>query len=514
MSENESSASISRRRFLRNSSIAALALGLPFQAQAAQSKPNVLFIMTDQHNAHCLGCYGHAVVKTPAMDRIAREGVLFENALCQTGQCVPSRYAIWTGRYPRSTGTYANKMGQNAAEDTVADLFKPHGYVCGTIGKHHMLMNEENANHGFDVVFTGDGARRFALEGDFLPREESQPGRSNCGVSAASNDEHQAGVITAKAIEFLNENKDRPFVLWYSFQGPHSPICPSRPWAEMYDPETLELPPNHKYEYDLKNPKMANGLSKSGAFSKPIYHKMTLAYYLGYVSQIDYNIGRVLDELDKLGLAENTIVVYTADHGEFASEHGGWTKTMCGFDAILRVPMMIRFPGRIPAGMRRVEMAESINLLPTLMDYAGVPIPEKIDGRSFRPLIEGTAADWPEFAISESGGDPKLNGLAIRTATLKYMAYRSENETIYEQLYDLQADPWEMKNIAADPARAADLERMKSLLAEWEAAHPPVPPVAATGLADPYEDEENAAPGLTPAERAERQARRAARSAE
>jgi arylsulfatase A-like enzyme len=321
-------------------------------------KLNVLFIMTDQHSARALGCYGNNEVRTPNMDRLAAGGVLFERAFCQTPQCVPSRYSIFTGRYARSHGTYSNGQTQNSQEQTVAEMFKRAGYATATLGKHHMVMGAATQNHGFDLVFNAPGTG-LTRDGMFLPYDEVHPGRSPVGKTALSNDDHPAGVITTEAIEFLRAHRDRPFVLWYSFSGPHTPICPSAPWADWYDSDKLTLPPGVNL-IDRDMPGVEGLLAKSGKYSENRYHRQTLAYYYGLVSQIDHNIGRVLDELDALGLSDNTIVVYTADHGEMMAEHGAWTKGRSGYDATIRVPLILPLPRVLPVGKRVSDLVCSI----------------------------------------------------------------------------------------------------------------------------------------------------------
>ena len=172
---------------------------------APARRPNVIFIMSDQHSAHALGCYGNAEVSTPNLDRLAHEGVRFENAIVQTGQCVPSRFAIFTGRYPRTTGTYNNANGQDPKEQTVADLFDQAGYVTATIGKHHMEMTAVNHNHGFKLVANPMGN---AKPHNPLPFDEVHPGRSAVGESPLPNEKHTDGLVTSQAIEFIRKNRD------------------------------------------------------------------------------------------------------------------------------------------------------------------------------------------------------------------------------------------------------------------------------------------------------------------
>ena len=429
----------------------------------AESRPNILFIMTDQHNATALSCYGNEEIGTPNLDRLASQGVLFENAICQTGQCVPSRYSIWTGRYARSTGTYFNGQGQNPNENTVGDLFKKAGYVTGTIGKHHQIMNAENNNHGFDTVLV---PRVNLMPIDTLPYADVHPGRSYVGASSLSNEEHTCGLITQASIDFIRANREKPFVLWCSFFGPHTPINPSLPWAAQYDPAQITLPPNHA-SVDYNAPGMDGLISKSGTYSNPDYHKTTLALYYGFVSQIDHNIGMMLKELDDLGLMENTIVVYTADHGEMMSEHQSWTKGLTGYDATIRVPLIIKDATIFTGGLKTDKLAGSIDLLPTLLDLAGLEIPGNIQGESLRPS-NLQKESWRKFIFNEIGQNPENNVVTVRSQTHKYVHFRKEAQTVYEQFFDLEEDPWEMKNLMDDPSKSKMISDYQEVLRKWE----------------------------------------------
>lgn len=454
---------------------------VPHSSLAAQSPSqpplNVLFMMSDQHNARALGCYGNAEIKTPNLDALAGQGAVFMRAICQTGQCVPSRYSIWTGRYARSTGTFSNGCGQNADEDTVADLFHAQGYVCATLGKHHMSMTPQNRNHGFDRVEDPRSSWEYSQS---LPYEQAHPGRAKVGECSLPNEKHNAGMIGQKTIEFLRENKDKPFVVWCSFHGPHSPICVSKPWSEWHDPSRLTLPPtwNHK---DEKLPGMDSFLQKSGTYDTELLYRQTLAYYYGYVSQIDHNVGLVLRELETLGLASRTIVVYTADHGEMMGEHGAWTKGGTGYEPTIRVPLIIRLPGIIPAGTRVNELACSIDLLPTLLDAAGLKIPANIQGKSLLLLPQGKTSGWRTYAFSELGGNIDSQVVAVTSKTHKYVRINKGKggKIEYEQVFDLVKDPWETRNMVSDPAYAGVREELEKALAQWEASTPAVQPILA-----------------------------------
>ena len=467
---------------MRNTSLVVVLLSLLLatpRAKAAEPQAkmrlNVVFIMSDQHNARALGCYGNREIRTPNLDRLAEQGALFTRAICQTGQCVPSRYSIWTGRYARSHGTYSNGNMQNPQELTVAELFKQAGYVTATFGKHHMVMNETTGKHGFDVVEVPAPGWKYNEE-TVLPYERAHPGRSPVGESSLPNELHDCGLIAARTIEYIQQNKDRPFVAWCSFHGPHTPICPSLPWARWYDPARLTLPPSLQ-QIDREMPGWETLLSKSGTYDAKDLHRKTLAYYYGYVSQIDHNIGLVLDELDRQGLTDRTLVVYTADHGEMLAEHGAWTKGSTGYEATVRVPLILRIPGVVPTGMRVDELACSIDLLPTLLDAANLAIPARVQGRSLLPLLQGRAGPWRKYGFSELGSSIDNQVITVTSATWKYVRFKQAGKVVHEQLFDLVHDPWEVQNVHGDQAAQKSQDELLKALADWEASTAVAKPV-------------------------------------
>jgi arylsulfatase A-like enzyme len=326
-----------------------------------------------------------------------------------------------------------------------------------------MVMNAENNMHGFDTVLVPNVN---LMPVDTLPYADVHPGRSLVGTSSLSNEEHSCGLITQASIDFIRANKEKPFVLWCSYFGPHTPINPSLPWAEQYDAESITLPPNH-YSVDQNAPGMEGLISKSGTYSDLDYHKKTLALYYGFVSQIDHNIGGMLKELDELGLMENTIVVYTADHGEMMAEHQSWTKGLTGYDATIRVPLIIKDATTFTGGRKTDKLAGSIDLLPTLLDLAGLEIPDNIQGESLRPS-NFEKEEWREFIFNEIGRDPENNVVTVRSQTHKYVLFRKEAQTVYEQFFDLVEDPWEMKNLMDDRSLSEKISVFQEALQKWE----------------------------------------------
>ena len=488
---------IGRREFIRTAVSGVVTAGVvgsrtlaAVEKLARANKLNVLFIMSDQHNVRAMGCSGNLEIKTPNLDKLAAGAVRFANAFCQTGQCCPSRATILTGRYAHSHGLRWNGVDDPVDTETyIASIFRDAGYATATIGKHHMFQPPAKA--GFDhTVAMGmyhqhcrtNGKDPWLKDGQWMKGAWiSGP----VGVSAAENDYHPMGYWTSETIKFLRANKDKPFCVWYSFYGPHTPICPSKPWATMYEANELTLPGNFDVERD-DMPEAIKSLRKQTAKLSPAQHRQVLAYYYGLTSQMDYNIGRVLDELDKLGLAEKTIVVYTADHGEMAAEQRSWTKTVSNYEGTTRVPMIIRLPGVLPAGKVRDELVGSIDLMPTLCELAGQKIPKKVQGKSMVALMQGKQADWRETIFSEIGLPDKHHGRCVMARTHKHKYIHNPNlrgKGAIEELFDLQLDPWETTNQIKNAKYAHVVARLKKQLAEWDknTDHAPMSPVVHGG---------------------------------
>ncbi len=481
---------INRREFIK-SAVAGTAAASLFgvagcttpQRKRTSENPNILFIMSDQHNARALGCYGNPDVETPNLDRLAASGVRFDKAFCQTPQSCPSRMSILTGRYAHSHGLRSNGVLEPEEETTIAEVLRDSGYATGGVGKMHLFSpwSELGFDHEVDMIqylqfMKGEGLPNYLASGDWLPLKISGP----VGVSHADNDHHRAGFWAAETIKFLRANKDKPFCAWCSFYGPHTPIVPSLPWAEMYDPHKLALPGN----FDCRPPKPSWRLRASQSQFRRMdeaAHRHTLAYYYGLISQIDFNIGRVLHELDALGLAEKTIVIYTADHGEMASEFSTWTKGTGCFDATVRVPLILSLPGVLPKGKVVHDLVGLIDLMPTFLELTGHPIPKNVHGRSLLPLIRGHAANWRDVVFSEAGYPGRGHGTNVmaRTQTHKYVRHTKKRDQLFQELFDLEHDPWECVNQIENPKYADALADLKQRIDHWNASteHAPMYPV-------------------------------------
>ncbi|HUU21523.1 MAG TPA: sulfatase/phosphatase domain-containing protein, partial [Phycisphaerae bacterium] len=258
-------------------------------------------------------------------------------------------------------------------------------------------------------------------------------------------------------------------------------------WAEMYDPDQMVLPGNFDVQRDDWPMAMVLQRRQPEAEKMTVAdHRKATALYYGLTSQIDHNIGRVLTELDRLKLADRTLVIYTADHGELLAEHRCWTKTVSNYDATTRVPMILRLPGRIPAGAVRDELVGLVDIAPTVLELSGQKAPEKVQGKSMAPLLTGEKAPWRRTVFSEIGYPGKHHGRCVMARTHKHKYIHNPNLRAgkpLEELFDLALDPWETTNRAGDPAYADVLARLKGEIADWDKTtdHAPMYPIANVG---------------------------------
>jgi arylsulfatase A-like enzyme len=483
------------------------------QSDAPANQPmNVLFIMSDQHNAHALGCYGNGYggatpSMTPNLDKLAREGVRFTNAFSASPQCCASRYSILTGRWPHNHGLRWNGIWEPRGPATFPALFRAAGYETATIGKHHMMwldyMPEPLVeDYGFNRVI--DFADYVSYCASQQQEVSSQSGNywsmqglplhlQLTGYTSNINQFHTPGYTANEVMRFLEEcaapgGPPSPFVCFYSMFLPHTPVLPGGPadpqdWAHTYHPPSqLKLPPNQLKIASTEKlaEKQANYASVTNAEWQEV-----LSYYYGLVLQIDWNIGRVLQRLEELGLDQNTLVIYTSDHGDMASEMRCWEKGSGLYDATTRVPLIMRLPGVLPPQTTSDALVSTLDLFPTVAELAGVPVPDdvrdQLDGRSLVDLILSgePRVDWRNEVFSESGS-PKLPSILrsrmVRTKTAKYTYFEQGGQ---EEFYDLSLDPFEIDNLIDDPNPSVQLaiDDLRGRLDKWwngEEGHAPI----------------------------------------
>ena len=430
--------------------------------------PNILFITADHLRYDTVGHNGDAVIQTPAMDRLAGEGARLTNYFVQNPVCAPSRATFMTGRYPRHHGVRWNGNRLDENEMTLVEFLKRQGYTTASIGKHH--VSQKRFADSLDVTEAG-GIRRNWNENPEGKYEVDDPNpfeqyvrsrgyeyktgyalpnfRENLGAAPSDlpEDCHLDAYVGQRGCDYLKQaDKGQPFFMWLGFYGPHHPYVPSGRFARMYDPD--HLPPFHRAPDDLDKKPVEYRLyfqAKSHKYhgfpnaSEETFRKMKAAYY-GMVSQLDWQLGLVLDTLRDAGLEEHTIVVFTSDHGEFLGDHGIPAKAPFLLDCMLHVPCLIRFPGG-PSHTAYDTLVESVDLFPTLARMAGFEPPEWVQGRDLTPLLTGNADGYcPREAVYAEAVDKRC----IRTRDWKLIHYPTRP---WGELYHLAEDPHELHNL-------------------------------------------------------------------
>ncbi|MGJ5818450.1 sulfatase family protein [Paludibaculum fermentans] len=440
----------SRRAFLASPSLLAM---------QGRKRPNILFLLTDDQRWDSLGCMGNRIVQTPNIDRLSRGGVAFEKQFVTTAICVTSRASIFTGQYARCHGV-ADFNKQFTAEqlNRIYPVALRHaGYRTGFIGKWG-LDKAPAPKEAFDY-WAG-----FLGQGKYFPEGEPGP--------------HLTTIMTGQAQEFLQSCKQHePFCLSVSFKAPH--VQDEDPRQFLYDPAEsalyanlrMPVPKTMDSESITKLPlsvQRSEGRRRWGVrFSTPELFQQSVKGYYRLISGVDRSVGAILGQLEKLGLRENTIVVYTGDNGFYLGEHGLAGKWFMHEESI-RVPLIVQGPG-IAAGRRVNAMSLNVDLAPTVLDLAGVKIPGEMQGRSLRPWLAGQSPSWRsewfyEHQFRAAGWIPPTDG--IRTERWKYTRYPEESP-VFEELYDLNADPLEERNLSAEAAHRSTLEALRARRKAW-----------------------------------------------
>jgi iduronate 2-sulfatase len=442
---------------------------------AEKKKLNVLFIAVDDMN-NDLGCYGHPLVKSPNIDRLAKEGVKFDRAYCQFPLCSPSRSSLMTGLRPDTTRVFDLQYHfRQGLPDvvTLPQMFMKDGYYAARVGKiYHYGNPGQIGTSGLDdpkswqEVRNPAGRDKTALELDVI----RYTGKKGGGLGAAmaflndkegKDEEHTDGKVATQAIELLEKHKDAPFFLAVGFYKPHCPWITPGGYFEKYSLDTIKLPgiPADIHE-TVPAPALAStkpwpylGVTPDQA------RECKLAYYAA-ISFVDAQIGRVLDAVDRLGLRDNTLIVFWSDHGYHLGEHGLWFKQSC-FEESARVPLIIVPPATKNAGQVCPRTVELVDLYATIADLAGLTAPKDLQGYSLRPLLENPSGDWkhPAFTQVQRGAFP---GHSVRTERWRYTEWDFGAKGA--ELYDHDADLQELKNLASDPQQAAVVAEMKALL--------------------------------------------------
>jgi arylsulfatase len=434
---------------------------------AAEPRWNLLILTNDQHRADCLGCYGNPVIRTPHTDRLAAQGVRFGNAFVHAPQCVPSRFSLHTGRYPHTTGVYTNSVPVPDSALTLPKILNAEGYRTACVGE--MPFAPQNVTGGFQQVLANNSDYNRFLSAHGL-KTPADLGPFQAAPVPWTDDLDETAFFAGHAREFIRAHRDAPFFLHVNFRRPHHPFNPPAPFDRMY--LGAKFPPSHTRpgEMDNKPPQQRAAIESSVGFDlrtlTPEALDRVKAYYYGMISENDKYIGAILDELKSSGLEDRTIVVFNADHGEMLGDHGLLFKGSYMYDAVTRVPLILRAPGKVPAGKSIESLVEEVDVLPTLLDLLGVARPRGIQGQSlFAPPKPAVFSEFPTVKMA-------------RTTEWKLVHYPKAK---YGELYHLTEDPHELTNLWDDARYAAPRTRMEALLADWLAAPSQVPPAVGRG---------------------------------
>jgi len=449
-------------------------------------QPNIVFIMSDDHASHAMSCYGSQINETPNLDRIANNGMRLDNCFCTNSICAPSRAAVLTGKYNHMNGVKTLGDQFDSRQTTVQRLLREDGYQTALIGKWHLGHGGYHDPADFDYWNVLPG------QGDYIDPEMIEMGETKQMRGYVTD------IITDVSLDWMkNRDKEKPFMLMNHHKAPHRPWIPDEKHAHMY--EDIDIPEPYSFNDDYegkaeavkeatmridrdllkKDVKMDPPEGLSDQELKSWYYQRYIKDYLRCVASIDDNVGRVLDYLEEEGIYDDTIVIYTSDQGFFLGDHGWYDKRFM-YEESLRMPFVISYPRAISAGTSSKDFALNVDFAETFLDYAGVPIPDFMQGRSLRPILEERTPDdwqtsmyyryWEHLSVEHRVGAH----YGLRTHRYKLIYYYGEAlgaaDAVDEyrepewELYDLEKDPYEMTNVYHDPSYSDTIKDLKKEL--------------------------------------------------
>lgn len=458
----------------------------------SKNKPNIVFILSDQHNAKLLGCKQHPYVKTPYLDKMASNGVRFDNAITQNPICTPSRISYISGQYPHNHGYYGNSGPNPEGLPTLMGHFRNHGYATAAVGKIHCpeYWVEDDCDTYIEVsgacsIGGGPEYHRYLEEEKvketFDKEQYKSPwgGQSCDGIPSKLDYKYsREGFTISESLKFMKKasQEQKPFCIHVSLPKPHQFYTPTQEFWDLYEGMELELPPNADYDMTGKAPHLIAKEKKwrgGGweSFEPKTYEAARMRKYrayIGCVSQVDYAVGQILEWLEQNGLEENTIVVYTSDHGDNACEHGIMEKApgICT-DAVTRIPAIWQWKGHLKEGHVASEIVETVDVSATLCSLAGIDRMETSDGKDITPLLQGEEKTIHSIGVTEFAWSK-----SVRKGNFRYIYYpremfRAEYPDGFGELYNLEEDPWEMKNLYFEEKYTKIVQEMQRDLMEW-----------------------------------------------
>lgn len=469
---------IDRRQLLRQGVLGLAGLALP-GAQA--KKPNILFFAVDDLRPE-MGCYGSTLVKSPNIDRLAKQGMVFERAYCQQAVCSPSRTSLLTGARPDTTKVWDLVTHFRAAMPNVValpQLFKQNGYFVQGMGK--IFHGGYDDAPSWSVPWQTPDAPAYAVKMTAAVQDtgkNNQPNRKNGPAYEAgdvADNFYKDGKVADLAVSTLKtlKAKAEPFFLAVGFSKPHLPFVSPKKYWDLYDPAKIKLAANPYHPKDAPDYALTSsgelrnytGMPAQGPVPDEQARTLKHGYYAA-ISYTDAQIGKVLDELDRQGLRQNTIIVLWGDHGWKLGEHGEWCKHS-NFENDANAPLLLSVPGAKTAGQHSRALVEFVDIYPTLADLAGLPKPAHLEGTSFKPLLDDPKRPWKKAVFSQYPRGKKLMGYSMRTDRYRFTVWvdRQDHAKVDAiELYDHQTDPQENTNVAKVPANEA---LVGQLMAQW-----------------------------------------------
>lgn len=466
--------------------IANMAFALDGPVRQAQDRPNIVYIMTDDHAAQMMSAYDDSRASTPNLDRIGEEGMLFRNSFCSNSLCAPSRATLLTGKYSHKNGQRGNRDVFDGGQSTFPKMLQAAGYQTAMIGKWH-LKSEPT---GFDYwnVLPGQG---LYVNPVFIEMGEKK-----------THEGYVTDIITDKAIDWVKKrDKEKPFLLLYHHKAPHAQWVPDGQYDRLFEDEDVPYPENYNDDesgrvspvqsatnqltpdmlkrwkaFGARMNKEDPGELEGQALKDWMYQQYVKDYKRVMVS-VDENVGRFMEFLKAEGIDENTIVIYTADNGMFIGDHGRFDKRLMDEES-LRIPLVIRYPNGIKAGSVTNAYSLNVDYAPTILDYAGISIPEDMQGHSLRPVLEGkNPKGWrktiyyhyyehPDFQFQDV--PPHYGVRDDRYKLIHYYKTRGIDDDTWE-LLDMKKDPQELNNVYGNPEYKGVIRRLKKELVRLRA---------------------------------------------
>ncbi len=431
------------------------------------NKPNILQIMSDQHRFDCLGVNGHPLIQTPSLDRLAAEGVNFTNAFTPCPMCVPARCSFLTGQWPSQHGVVFNYDGETLKQlspdttPTVSGVLSETGYRTAQVGRWHVDSERSPSDFGFDHFQSDWDYHAWRKDQDLAPLP-TMPECWSGQTDDVAPEQSRLAWSADRAIEELETavTENRPFFLRWHTVEPHLPCFPTEPYASMYDPADIEPWLGFGDTFESK-PDIQRRMLGAWGVENWTWEKWApiVARTLGLITQFDHEIGRVLAALDRFGLADNTLVAYTSDHGDMCGSHGMVDKHFVMYDDVVRVPLILRHPDLSAGTVRDDFLSNAIDLPSTFCVAAGIEPPATFTGQS---LLEPTGRE-DIFATYSGNQFGAYSQRMVHDRRWKFVW----NLTDINELYDLETDPGELINRIGDPSAAAELARLKQRMISW-----------------------------------------------